>query len=430
MSQTAQAILFPSTQPSVQGPWKLPSGWEWVPLGKLCEAIVGGGTPDRGNPRYWGGTIPWASVKDLKSDELTSTQETITPEGLKSSAARLVEPGTIIVATRMGLGKVCIARTRLAINQDLKGLVLRPNALSRYVVFFLKSRASDIEGRGSGATVKGIKLEELKAWPVPLPFPHNSTRSLDIQHRIVARIEALLAELKEIRNLAAAIRRDTDRVMEAALEEVFGLIRNGFEVTGIPQDQIKPIGKVAQLERGKFTHRPRNDRQFFGGTTPWVQIQNIPKDYSKYITDYMDTLNERGLAISKLFPTGTLVVSIAATIGAVGILQFDAGFPDSLVGITADTSRIEPGFLYWQLCYLRDHLETVAPAAAQKNINLQLLNRINLWVPPIPEQKAINAHLNAIQAEIGDMRRLQAQDAKLLDQLEQSVLERAFRGEL
>jgi type I restriction enzyme S subunit len=211
----------------------------------------------------------------------------------------------------------------------------------------------------------GFNPTKLSEVLIPLP-------ALDIQRRIVARIEALLAELKEMRDLAAAIRRDTDRVMEAALEEVFGLIRRGFEVTGIPQDQIKSIEKVAQLERGKFTHRPRNDRQFFGGTIPWVQIQNIPKDYSKYITDYMDTLNERGLAISKLFPTGTLVVSIAATIGAVGILQFDAGFPDSLVGITADPSQVEPGFLYWQLCYLREHLETIAPAAAQKNINLQI----------------------------------------------------------
>jgi type I restriction enzyme S subunit len=80
MSQTAQASLFPAKQLSTQELWPLPSGWEWVP--EICEAIVGGGTPDRGNPRYWGGTIPWASVKDLKSDELTSTQESITPEDL------------------------------------------------------------------------------------------------------------------------------------------------------------------------------------------------------------------------------------------------------------------------------------------------------------------------------------------------------------
>ena len=65
MSQTAQVSLFPAKQTSVQGPWPLPSGWEWVPLGELCEAIVGGGTPDRRNPRYRGDTISWAEVGEM-----------------------------------------------------------------------------------------------------------------------------------------------------------------------------------------------------------------------------------------------------------------------------------------------------------------------------------------------------------------------------
>jgi type I restriction enzyme S subunit len=264
--------------------------------------------------------------------------------------------------------------------------------------------------------------DTLSTW-IPIP-PYT------IQRRIVARIEALLAKVKEARALAAAIRRDTDRIMDAGLEEVFGKIRQGFEITDTPKKQIKPIEKVAHLERGKFSYRPRNERRFFGGAIPWVQIQNIPRDYRKYITDYMDTLNEDGLAISKLFPKGTLVVSIAATIGAVGILSFDACFPDSLVGVTPDISQIEQGFLYWQLCYLREHLDTIAPAAAQKNVNLQILSRINLWAPSILEQKAIDTYLSTIQAEVEEMRHLQAQDAELLDQLEQSILERAFRGEL
>jgi len=65
-------------------------GWAWVPLGSLCESIVGGGTPDRSNPKYWGGDIPWVSVKDLKSDKLLTTQEFITLEGLENSAAKLI----------------------------------------------------------------------------------------------------------------------------------------------------------------------------------------------------------------------------------------------------------------------------------------------------------------------------------------------------
>jgi type I restriction enzyme S subunit len=319
-----------------------------MPLGELCEAIVGGGTPDRGNPWYWGGTIPWASVKDLKSDELTSTQESITPEGLGNSATRLVESGTIVIATRMGLGKVCVARTKLAINQDLKGLILRPNVLSQYAVFFLKSRASDIEGRGTGATVKGVKLEELKAWPMPVPFPRDSSRSLDTQRRIVARIEVLLAELKEARALATAIRRNTDRIMEAALTEAVSELDCRFQLLSV--SQLVEAGRVRLVGGGTPS---KAKAAYWTGPIPWVS----PKDMKRWLID-------------------------------------DA----------------------------EDHISLDALS--------ETLEAVSIPDAPLPAQGELVTHLDEVQAEVGEMRRMQAQDAELLDQLEQSILERAFRGEL
>ena len=100
-----------TTAVAVNGSLKLPKGWDWVPLGTLCQSIAGGGTPDRSNPNYWGGDIPWASVKDLNTEILLTTQESITLQGIENSSAKLVEPGAIIVATRMGLGKVSRAQT-------------------------------------------------------------------------------------------------------------------------------------------------------------------------------------------------------------------------------------------------------------------------------------------------------------------------------
>lgn len=208
------------------GPWPLPTGWEWIALGELCSSIVGGGTPDRQNPNYWGGDIPWASVKDLNTEKLITTQEFITLQGLKNSSAKLVEPGTVIVATRMGLGKICTAQTSVAINQDLKGLVLSQRISAEYLTFFLRSRASEFERRGFGATVKGIKLEELRAWPIPIPFQYNVERSFQTQHRIVARIKALIAEVKKARTLLEQMRRDTDCLMASALAEVVKKLDN------------------------------------------------------------------------------------------------------------------------------------------------------------------------------------------------------------
>ena len=139
------------------------------------------------------------------------------------------------------------------------------------------------------------------------------------------------------------------------------------------------------LERGKFSHRPRNEPRFFSGEHPWIQIGEIEAS-DKFIRTYTETLNDDGLAISRKFPKGTLLVSIAATIGAVGILDFDCCVPDSIVAITPDTS-LDSEYTYHYLGYVRSHLERVAPQSAQKNINLRILTELPVPAPAPAEQR-------------------------------------------
>ena len=139
---------------------------ESIPLGELVE-IVGGGTPSRGIPEYWNGGIPWATVKDMTSVELSETQEFISEKGVSTSATRIVPAGSVIMATRMGLGKVAINKIDLAINQDLKALKCNGKLDPKFLLYFLQSKAGYLESQGKGATVKGIKLDLVKSLPVP-----------------------------------------------------------------------------------------------------------------------------------------------------------------------------------------------------------------------------------------------------------------------
>jgi type I restriction enzyme S subunit len=100
----------------------MPEGWRECALGVLLEKIEGGGTLSRENPTFWGGNIPWASVKDISSGITSSTQESITTDGLTSSASRIVPAGTIVIATRMAVGKAVRFSVDVAINQDLKAI--------------------------------------------------------------------------------------------------------------------------------------------------------------------------------------------------------------------------------------------------------------------------------------------------------------------
>jgi len=148
---------------------QIPEAWEVVELGNLLEEIKGGGTPSKKNPEYWNGQIPWASVKDLNSGIFDKTEDYITAIGLKESASNLIPAGTIILATRMAVGKAIKFICDVTINQDLKALFPKSSLNKDFLFFWLDCYRAEIEKLSSGSTVKGIRLESLRAMGVALP---------------------------------------------------------------------------------------------------------------------------------------------------------------------------------------------------------------------------------------------------------------------
>ena len=185
--------------------------------------------------------------------------------------------------------------------------------------------------------------------------------------------------------------------------------------------QWTTLGEIASLERGKFSPRPRNDPRYFNGKYPWIQTGEV-ESANKYIRTYQDTLNEFGLSVSRLFPKGTLVITIAATIGAVGILDFDTCMPDSLVGITPKKGVGDTEFLYYLLLFLRQRIRASATQSAQANINLELLRPIKIPLPPIAEQKRIAA----IAQKADRLRRTRRYTLELSDSYLRSVFLEMF----
>ncbi len=160
-----RAVKTAAMQQLLIGKQRLPgfSGeWEAKRFGDVVERIVGGGTPSRSNPAYWGGEIPWMTVKDFANFDPYRAQETITEEGLKHSASHLIPKGIIIMSTRMALGKAVIYEVDVSINQDLKAIFPKRDMDSRFLYFWFEHHAEMIESLGSGSTVKGISLQDLR----------------------------------------------------------------------------------------------------------------------------------------------------------------------------------------------------------------------------------------------------------------------------
>jgi type I restriction enzyme S subunit len=190
----------------------VPQHWVNCRLGDLTLTITGGGTPSKGQSAYWNGDIPWASVKDMKELKyLDDTEDHVTREGLENSSSNLIPPNSIIVCTRMGLGKIAINRVPMAINQDLKALELPPEVDPDFFLILYKTR----KVKGTGTTVHGIKQDELLALPVALP-------PLEEQSRIVSKVDELMSLCDKLETQQQARRELRDCLRESILQAITG----------------------------------------------------------------------------------------------------------------------------------------------------------------------------------------------------------------
>ena len=189
------------------------------------------------------------------------------------------------------------------------------------------------------------------------------------------------------------------------------------------------LSNLGELSRGKSKHRPRKDPALFNGDYPFIQTGEV-KASNRIIREYSKTYNDVGLAQSKLWPEGTLCITIAANIAETAFLGFDACFPDSIVGFTANSELVIPEYV--ELCFKasRASIEAYAPATAQKNINLSTLERLIIPYCSIEEQNIIVNQLEDIFMAIDKTENEIECSLQITELNRQSILKRAFSGQL
>lgn len=181
------------------------------------------------------------------------------------------------------------------------------------------------------------------------------------------------------------------------------------------------LTEVGTLKRGKSKHRPRYAFHLYGGKYPFVQTGDI-KAASKYVKTYTQTYSEAGLQQSLLWDKGTLCITIAANIADIAILDFDACFPDSVLGFKSDGVLSNQQFIYYLLIYAKKELLTYAEGSVQDNINLGTFEKIKFMMPPLPEQQAIAEVLSSLDDKIDLLNR----QNKTLEDLAQTYFRQWF----
>lgn len=156
---------------------------------------------------------------------------------------------------------------------------------------------------------------------------------------------------------------------------------------------------VGLLQRGISRHRPRYAFHLYGGKYPFIQTRDV-KSAGKIIQCYTQTYSEEGLKQSKLWPKGTLCITIAANIAEIGMLGFDACFPDSVLGFISDEKKCSQDFIFYSLKFYKKELLSHADGSVQDNINLGTFDKVKFPLPPLPEQKAIGKILSCLDDKI------------------------------
>lgn len=412
---TPEEKLQQALVPEAEQPYKVPANWCWTYLKNVSDCLDNFRKPINANERnarlgdvpYYGATgqVGWIDAY-LTNEELVLLGEDGAPFlDLLKNKAYLIN------------GKAWVNNHAHILRSKFGTMG------NRLLVEYLNN--FDFTGFVTGTT--RLKLTQASMNKIIIPLP-----PLAEQQRIVERIESIFAKLDEAKENLQNILDGFETHKAAILHKAFSgeLTANWRKQHGVTMDswEEKRLGSCGSLQRGRSKHRPRNDSRLFGEKYPFIQTGDVA-NAEMYIINHSKMLSDFGLQQSKLFPKGTLCITIAANIGKVGILTYDCCFPDSVVGFLPNNENICE-FIYYKLTTLQKELEELAPATAQKNINLKLLNDLKINMPILDEQTEIVRIIDDLLAKEQQAKELAENALAKIDLIKKAILARAFRGEL
>lgn len=420
---------------------EVPAHWS-LPKLKHVASFSGGGTPSRENMAYWNGGIPWVSPKDMKAEQIVGAEESITVDGLRSSASSLLPPGHVLMVVRSGILKhtipVAINQIHVALNQDMKALrFANTRCLSKFFLRWVQG-LNDlllVVWAKQGATVESIEHDYLANTVIPLPPVVEQSSIATFLDRETAKIDALVAEQRRLIELLKEKRQAViSHAVTKGLNPHVPMEDSGIEWLG----DVPAHWEVGPLKRyWAVTDCKHITAEFAGDGIPVASIREVQSRWvdlssAKFTTThYYEELIEGG----RKPLAGDLIFSRNATVGEVA--QVSPEHPPFAMG--QDVVLLRKLSSDYSSNYLQNLIRS--PIIVQQIANLMIgstFKRINvddirsfvLPMPPPNEQKAIAAYLASELSKFDALTEATQSSIDLLQERRTALISAAVTGQI
>lgn len=413
--------------------------FEPKPLGEVIAFHTGGGTPSRQVPSYWGGGIPWASVKDFTDDaeQISATQETISQKGLNASASNLIPPGTPLVCTRMAVGRAAMPTVPMAINQDVKALYPAPGVTSAYLLSLLQYTQRFAEAQSIGSTVKGIRIQDYLAIPVPQAPEVEQPKIAEILATLntaIHQTEAIVDKLKQVKQglLHDLLTRgvDANGELRPSYEQAPGLYQDS-PLGWVPKDwEIVTLGQIASRSSGILQTGPFGSQlhahEYVADGVPVVMPQDMI-DGRLSIQQIARITTRKAVALSRhrVIPNDIVFSRRGDLSKCVAIEDEHTGWLCGTGCLLARLPKEEINGFWLALVYQQPGVQSQvlgrAVGSTMANLNTAILAELTIARPIVDEQNEITLRLKAttlrMNQELADLAKLRQQKIGLMDDL-------------
>ena len=358
--------------------------WEQRKLDDIAKIKTGGGTPKTANPEYWSGNIPWIQSSDLVEGDIVhvNINKFINNNALKNSAAKLISRDSIVLVTRVGVGKVAVINQEFTTSQDFLSLSDFDGSDIKFLAYQLYRLMQENAKVLQGTSIKGITKTELIEQSISIP---SSGQEQNLISNVLSKIDSIITlHQHKLEKLKLA--------KKALLQKLFP--KNGSQFPKIRFKgftdawEQRKLGDIATITGGGTPST--NISEYWNGDIDWYSPVEIGE--KRYASGSIRKITKLGLEKSsaKILPVGTVLFTSRAGIGNTAILQVEGCTNQGFQSITPNSKELDTYFLYTMTPKLKRYGEVTGAGSTFVEVSGKQMEQMNLMIPSLDEQKHVS----------------------------------------